>query len=346
MLVVEAAEKNLTSLFISGAFAVIPAIVQPLVAWLLQRKGAKGATKRRQEGKAKPAHDPEDTEKAESAAKPDTTRMVTVNNTVTVANTITVVSITLSITFALIYFVPGLLSESTLVKDPAAVEVDADRVAAILLDEPRLLDALAEDPRFRGEAGADGKAGLRGERGMPGAQGPKGDLGAASIGLPIGSVVAWPGEFPGDEGETWFAPDGSGWRVCNGDSLSDVAYSELLEAFPDRDGDGQPDWPYGTDGPSKFKLPDFQGLFLRGFGRLDDDHRSGKLGVMQPDTVSLDYLDRSATWKPHHINNPEIVLGKDDRYDHQALVRVDKSGYFGTETRPVNVAVHWIIRVK
>lgn len=64
--------------------------------------------------------------------------------------------------------------------------------------------------------------------------------------LPAGFVAAWPGNTPP-----------SGWLVCNGAYISRTTYADLFAAIGTT---------YGTgDGSTTFKIPDFQGDFLRGY---------------------------------------------------------------------------------
>ncbi len=104
-------------------------------------------------------------------------------------------------------------------------------------------------------------------------------------------------------------------------------------------------------------LPDFRGMFLRGEGtaringELKSQHASAELGNAQGAAL-LDHL--------HHILHMDTYLdvsrpGDKDRrvpeggtYTVRNVDRPLKSELRGggSETRPVNYAVHWIIRVK
>lgn len=64
--------------------------------------------------------------------------------------------------------------------------------------------------------------------------------------LPAGFVAAWPGNTPPD-----------GWLVCNGATISRTTYADLFAAIGTTYGSG--------DGSTTFKIPDFQGDFLRGY---------------------------------------------------------------------------------
>jgi microcystin-dependent protein len=64
--------------------------------------------------------------------------------------------------------------------------------------------------------------------------------------LPVGMILAWPGNTPPD-----------GWLVCNGSAVSRTTYADLFAAIGTTFGAG--------DGSTTFKLPDYQGDFLRGY---------------------------------------------------------------------------------
>ena len=64
--------------------------------------------------------------------------------------------------------------------------------------------------------------------------------------LPAGIIAAWPGNTPPD-----------GWLVCNGATISRTTYADLFAAIGTTFGAG--------DGTTTFKLPDYQGDFLRGY---------------------------------------------------------------------------------
>ena len=113
-------------------------------------------------------------------------------------------------------------------------------------------------------------------------EGPPGNPGDDGISIPLGSIVAWPGALP--EGtQPWSNEDGSEWHLCDGSALDKDDYGELLTALGGAPGEAEMGGsPYGWNGPSKFKLPDFQGAFLRGMGG-----NSLELGEEQPHATAL-----------------------------------------------------------
>ena len=99
----------------------------------------------------------------------------------------------------------------------------------------------------------------------------------ATSSIPVGTVVTWPsGANPADMQN----PDGTyNWLECNGQSISQTAYPELFAVI-------------GA------KVPDYRGLFLRGYGQQTHTqnngsmvgntattHASGELGKVQGDAI-------------------------------------------------------------
>ena len=95
--------------------------------------------------------------------------------------------------------------------------------------------------------------------------------------IPVGTVVTWPsGANPADMQN----PDGTyNWLECNGQSISQTVYPELFAVI-------------GA------KVPDYRGLFLRGYGQQSHSqnngsmvgntattHASGDLGKVQGDAI-------------------------------------------------------------
>ena len=127
----------------------------------------------------------------------------------------------------------------------------------------------------------------------------------------------------------------SGWLKCNGAAVSRTLYSSLFSAIGTT---------YGTgDGSTTFNLPDMRGEFLRGLddGRGVDSSRS--LGSFQADELRSHVHDQSR-------NTASGTLGS---LGVQG-VNVNNNGYSsgvngtgatgGAETRPRNVAMHYIIK--
>ena len=98
-----------------------------------------------------------------------------------------------------------------------------------------LIDVLKKEPSLKGPPGEKGTTIV----------GPEGPAGKDNYG-PIGGVLAYAG--PHDS----LAKD---WRVCDGSELKREDYPELFRVIGTR---------YGGTGNETFKLPNYQGYFLRG----------------------------------------------------------------------------------
>ncbi len=199
----------------------------------------------------------------------------------------------------------------------------------------------------KGDTGIPGPEGTRGPQGVPGSVGPTGKQGPpgergpqGSDGIPVGAVMAWPGPN---------APDG--WHLCDGTPIAGKGWSsKLLEAVPTAIYDG--------------KLPDYRGLFLRGAAGTREINYKGTV-------INFDHKNR----KDHRLNqadssvgsvqlgSPGLNWGERGRYGYElkacavdtakttnwnviALATGGNRERFGEETRPANVYVHWIIKVK
>jgi microcystin-dependent protein len=176
---------------------------------------------------------------------------------------------------------------------------------------------------------------------------------------PIGTIVA----FAGPEEKI-----PQNWRLCNGDSVSKNDYPKLWDKIRNY---------WGGDGNPLFKLPDLQGMFLRGVSKgsgvdKDIDARTplggqakNEVGSIQQDAMQDHTHTRSFTVSDNVYTSHDEKVDKDDK--QEALV--DGNGKetqpiifsltiggpsalgagqprVGKETRPVNAYVHWIIKVQ
>lgn len=182
---------------------------------------------------------------------------------------------------------------------------------------------------------------------------------------PIGSVIA----FMGDITEI----DRTKWAVCDGRTLEIANYVELFNTINWRYG-------YGEDikERTKFNIPDLRGVFLRGVddGRGLDPDASKRTVPNDDNLISGDkvgsYQNDSYKYHDHKINDPKhkhrVASGwsVDDPDDHkrgggeltngglsagdhysaevETGITVLPNGF--DETRPKNVSVIWIIRIK
>ena len=144
--------------------------------------------------------------------------------------------------------------------------------------------------------------------------------------VPAGTVLP----FAGDT-----AP--SGWAICNGDPVSRTDYAELFTAIGEL-------WGVG-DGSTTFNLPDMRGQFLRGLDTtegVDPDFATRAVGSSQADEFAAHYpTPYSALGYPNGDTRGSVAMYRDD-IDNKTGDRVQVGG---TETRPKNVAVNYIIKL-
>ncbi len=217
--------------------------------------------------------------------------------------------------FAVLAFVAGLFERRLTELDQAAV---ANRVIETDYFKDRLLAHFKQDEDFRG---------------APGPAGPAGPEGAVGPGAPIGTIVAWPVSRN---------PLPAGWLPCDGAILAPGQFKELFNVLGTT---------FGGDGVSSFKLPDYQGYFLRGLdtaGRVDPDGKGRTAGSVQKDMFeqhSHKMLNNQeqrfayGTREGGDGHNVRLSTGVDR--DQRDII-FETVG--GAETRPKNVAVVWIIR--
>jgi hypothetical protein len=186
--------------------------------------------------------------------------------------------------------------------------------------------------------------------------------------LPVGSVTAFAGEVN---------KVSDGWMICDGRPLDKVKYGELFNAIGTTYGDGTKDVDGKAAPPGifQFNLPDYRGLFLRGLNgdRKDEnadpdcDKRTGgnKIGSLQKDGAKVfgketKFFDDNKKIPDTDIRvfhdvglNNKAVLGEScgprdslAAADYFSIRSFKVLGGFSEETRPKNIAVHYIIKAK
>jgi hypothetical protein len=145
--------------------------------------------------------------------------------------------------------------------------------------------------------------------------------------VPIGSVLIWVGP-PG-------SPLPSNWVACDGLLLQVSEYSELYSLIGVTFG--------GTVGVN-FNLPDLRGMFTRGYdyGRGVDPGRtwgsvqgSQNLSHVHPPGAGIDYIFRDPS------SAIALAGGTDVGFDFVATTGAEG----GSESRPINIAFFYIIKV-
>lgn len=185
---------------------------------------------------------------------------------------------------------------------------------------------------------------------------------------PVGSVVAFAGEIVDNGGVVEVPSAGSGWLLCNGAAVRSSQFPQLFAAIRAAHGNGSDDANPATD----FNLPDFRGLFLRGVsgtsGRDPDatdakrprNHPGGNVGNRVGSTQA-DEVGRHT----HGVNDPQHSHGfaafrtngagavgqafpnnSNPFSTDRAATGITIQNSTGSESRPKNAYVHWIIKAR
>ena len=163
----------------------------------------------------------------------------------------------------------------------------------------------------------------------------------AGGGVPIGTIIAWPVATD--------PPDAHKWLECNGQSITDSNYQELRTLL-------------GSN-----NVPNYQGMFLRGFGSQYNDftgfglvnHSSGNLvGKIQGDSIREVYGEIPADMNEYYLINYRYsgpfryVYGErastggtlGGQFHAVADFRISRATPTDNEIRPVNIAVRYLIK--
>ena len=126
----------------------------------------------------------------------------------------------------------------------------------------------------------------------------------------------------------------TGWLKCNGEAISRTEYLELFESIGTIYGSG--------DGSTTFNLPDLRGEFIRGWDDGKGTDTGREMGSKQ--------LDEFKSHKHEYLRNPhssgEGVHAYRGIGDPYLLNRPtgDTLNTGGSETRPRNIALNYIIK--
>jgi len=147
----------------------------------------------------------------------------------------------------------------------------------------------------------------------------------------------------------------SGWLACQGQVVSQTTYAALYAAIGAT-------WNTGGEGAGNFRLPDLRGMFLRGTGTNGTGSSSGAVGPSVGVYAADTYLNHSHTAsQPAHSHSytqvtstSQAVGGSGSNYFNasttgttgtaQPAITVDTSTTGGTETKPKNYGILYIIK--
>ena len=150
--------------------------------------------------------------------------------------------------------------------------------------------------------------------------------------FPAGTVVAF-------AGETGKIP--TGWLLCDGRTFAKAQYPALSDALSTVT-DATSSYAFNADS-SIFKIPDYRGLFLRGGNQnradafADSERKSSWAGSLQMDQF------KSHTHVQHYMGKRSTFMaGGGTGWDQDGTATTQPAG--GTETRPKNITVYYIIK--
>lgn len=162
------------------------------------------------------------------------------------------------------------------------------------------------------------------------------------VSMPVGSVMMY----------AHADIESAHWKVCDGSELAKAEYPELFAAIGVI-------WNRGEDvNNDLFRLPDLQGMFVRGVnGNRADDYKDPNVDT-RVNTAGVASLT-VGSFQKHEIkeHNHTVDMKKelfDQTEEQEGLaidgtdggVMFDTKGTGGAETRPNNVYMHYIIKVK
>lgn len=191
------------------------------------------------------------------------------------------------------------------------------------------------------------------------------------LGIPIGSIVLFPGEIydGADESGNRILKESlriGGWMEANGELLNTVDYQELYAVI----GSG---YNIGSEASTTFRLPDLRGLFVRGTQNSprNDPNREKYDDKDAVNGKRLNYT--SLTYeKPSETTELVGTLQNEDLHEHQHEIKgifpviggtassfqvmgnnqqvttppVKTENTGGIETRPNNIAMYYLIKTR
>lgn len=156
-----------------------------------------------------------------------------------------------------------------------------------------------------------------------------------------GGEAAPPGTIVAFAGDVVNIP--VGWMLCNGAAINRVSYSNLYNAIGTA-------WGVG-DGSTTFNIPDLRGQFLRGVNLgsgndPDAGSRTANNGGNSGDNVGSyqGFQVQSHTHTFTTQNTPHGTFTSNPTRGYDNAWTKETSAYGGSETRPKNAGVHYIIK--
>lgn len=192
--------------------------------------------------------------------------------------------------------------------------------------------------------------GFSGQMPEPQTRFPRAHHPGAHAGIPVGAIIAFPGEIlqqAGKETQAGINLHLHPWMICDGSSILIDEFYDLFTVIGKM---------YGGD-DTHFNLPDYQGYFLRGVDldkTRDKDKRDppANPGVWDngPGTTQKDALrdhTHDLSWgsgvMAGETGSEVIMSGKSQTGNIHPETGVNISSF---ETRAMNIAVNWLIKTR
>lgn len=137
-------------------------------------------------------------------------------------------------------------------------------------------------------------------------------------GAPVGSILCWP-----------IATPPTGWLECNGSDISRSVYADLFAVIDDNYGIG--------NGTTTFNLPDLRGEFVRGWDNAKGTDGGRAIGSFQGQQIQQHFHTVPAL-------NISVGTGGATQSVLSGIANVNTGNTGGTETRPRNIAMMFIIK--
>ncbi len=145
--------------------------------------------------------------------------------------------------------------------------------------------------------------------------------------------------------------EAQGWMLCDGRSLGTEIYPELFAVIGYLYGQAK-----DNNGNDTFKIPDYRGLFLRGFdaGAGMDPQSADRIAPTGSSTMNVVGSLQCDTLQDH-THNYDIAQPSGVSQSGQAAgtsitstptTSPNSPASFGSETRPKNIAVNYIIKYR
>lgn len=192
----------------------------------------------------------------------------------------------------------------------------------------------------QGPQGMQGARGYMGQQGPAGPQGPEGPMGPAGSGgggAIVGMVAIWPKDYPP-----------AGWLECNGQSC--LQYPKLTKIVganvPDLRGVFVRGWDHGRSVDRPVFDPSTSMWRQRDFGSMQESENKAHNHAVTDPGHQHQYSYHNGAWHTGTSHNLCVAanMGQSDQTSSMATTNITIAESGGFESRPVNVALMYIIK--